>query len=204
MKTNDTLPSSTMGLFGGAVLMIIGFWALMAFSWAWWGLFVGGALAWVLAFGKESKSAFRAPRKLWVIPVAVLSYFVIGLVIGLLSKSLGFNWAANPASGHLGAIILMLPFMLMGEELLGIGILEAAQSKGLPLIASTLLSALVFGLMHIPSYWDGSWFSTVAHVLLLQGVARLILNIAYLKMGKSIWGSWIAHVLIDLIALSVM
>ncbi|MEI5993435.1 type II CAAX prenyl endopeptidase Rce1 family protein [Candidatus Enterococcus mansonii] len=203
MKTTDTMQSSTAGLIMGALLMLVGFWGLLSFSWLWWGLFAGGVLAWALAFGKNSLAAFRVPRKLWTIPIAVISYFVVGILIGLLSNFLGFHWAANPANGHLNAIIFMLPFMLMGEELLGIGILEGAQSKGLSLSTSTLLSALIFGLLHIPAYWDGSWFSTLAHVLLLQGVARLILNIVYLKTGKSIWGSWIAHVLIDLIALSV-
>lgn len=203
MNTNETLHSSNAKLFGGAVLMLVGFWGLVTFSWAWWGLFLGSALAWMLAFGKNSKVAFHAPRKLWVIPVAVISYFIVSILIGLLSKKLGFNWVANPASGHLSTIIFMIPFMLMGEELLGIGVLEAAQSKGLSLTVSSLVSALIFGLIHIPSYWDGSWFSTMTHVLLLQGVARLILNSVYLKTGRSIWGSWLAHLLIDLIALSI-
>lgn len=56
--------------------------------------------------------------------------------------------------------------------------------------------------MHTFSYWDGSIVSTIAHVLLLQGVARLIFNYVYLKTGRSIWGSWFTHVLVDLIALS--
>ncbi|MFD1902027.1 CPBP family intramembrane glutamic endopeptidase [Enterococcus termitis] len=203
METNETLHSTNSRLFGGALLLLLGFYGLMSFSWAWWGLFIGGALAWILAFGSSSKQAFKAPRKLWLIPAAVISYFVIGILIGLLSQALGFNWVANPASGNLGAIIFMIPFMLMGEELLGIGVLEGGLSKGLSLTASTLVSAVVFGLLHIPAYWDGSFFSTLLHVLLLQSVARLILNLVYLKSGRSIWASWIAHLLIDLIALSI-
>lgn len=52
-------------------------------------------------------------------------------------------------------------------------------------------------------YWDGSLFSTLLHVLLLQGVARIIFNFIYLKTGNSIWGSWVAHMLVDIIALFV-
>ncbi|MBR3320349.1 MAG: CPBP family intramembrane metalloprotease, partial [Exiguobacterium sp.] len=89
------------------------------------------------------------------------------------------------------------------EELLGIGILEGAKSKGLSTLLSSLLSAVVFALLHVPAYWDGSLFSTLLHVLLLQGFARLLLNYVYLKTGRSIWGSWVTHLIIDLIALSV-
>ncbi|MBO0471180.1 CPBP family intramembrane metalloprotease [Enterococcus sp. DIV0242_7C1] len=203
MNTNETMHSSTARLTGAALLLLIGFFSLTTISWAWSGLFVGGILAWLLAFGKSSKQAFKMPHRLWLIPVGVISYFIIGLLVGLLAQAIGFNWAASPESGKLGSIIFMIPFMLMGEELLGIGVLEGSLSSGLSLRSSTLLSALIFGLLHIPSYWDGSLFSTVMHVLLLQSVARLILNLIYLKAGKSIWASWITHLLIDLIALSI-
>lgn len=93
--------------------------------------------------------------------------------------------------------------MMMGEELLGIGILEAARSKGMSLIKSTLLSTIIFGLLHIFVYWDGSIISTVAHVLLLQGVSRLIFNYIYLKTDLIIWGSWATYIIVDIIALSV-
>lgn len=159
-------------------------------------------LAWLIAFQTDSKIAFSRPRKLWLIPVGAIVYLVTATLTGLLAKGIGFDWAANPGAGHLNQLIFMLPFMLMGEELLGIGILEGLRSKGLSFLLSSLISALIFGLMHVFSYWDGSFFSTVAHVLLLQGVARLIFNYVYLKMGRSIWGSWLTHLLVDLIALA--
>ena len=165
-------------------------------------MFIGGGLAWLIAFQTDSKIAFSRPRKLWLIPVGAIVYLVTATLTGLLAKGIGFDWAANPGAGHLNQLIFMLPFMLMGEELLGIGILEGLRSKGLSFLLSSLISALIFGLMHVFSYWDGSVFSTVAHVLLLQGVARLIFNYVYLKMGRSIWGSWLTHLLIDLIALA--
>ncbi|OJG34124.1 hypothetical protein RV00_GL000936 [Enterococcus devriesei] len=124
-------------------------------------------------------------------------------MVGFLALKIGLSWTSNPAAGHLGSIILKIPFMLMGEELLGIGVLETARNKGLSLTASTFLSALIFGLIHSFVYWDGSLFSTLLHVLLLQGVARLIFNYVYLKTDRSIWGSWISHVLVDLVGLAI-
>lgn len=202
MKEFDNLETTNNRLFYGAIFLVLGFISLTTISWAWSGLFIGGLLAWYISFGKDSFKVCKLPKKIWVIPLGVIAYFVLGIVIGLIAKLLGFHWAANPASGHLGSIIFMIPFMLMGEELLGIGILEGARSRGASMISSTLLSALIFGLMHIFSYWDGSLISTVLHVLLLQGVARLIFNYIYLRTGRSIWGSWIAHCLVDIIALS--
>lgn len=197
-----TMQTTNVRLILGAVLLIAGFYALASFSWAWWGLFIGGGLAWLIAFQRDSKLAFSRPRKLWLIPVGAIVYLVTATLTGLLASAIGFDWAANPGVGHLNQLIFMLPFMLMGEELLGIGILEGLRSKGLSFLLSSLISALIFGLMHVFSYWDGSVFSTVAHVLLLQGVARLIFNYVYLKMGRSIWGSWLTHLLVDLIALA--
>lgn len=187
----------------GSLLLLVGFTLLMVYSWAWWGLFVGGAIAWIIIFGATGRESFHFPKKLWVIPLGVLLYFVVGIVFGTLAKALGLHWASSPAVGHLNELILMLPIMLMGEELLGIGILEVARKKGLSLTTSTLISAVIFGLLHVIPYWDGSLFSTLLHVLLLQGVARIIFNFIYLKTGNSIWGSWVAHMLVDIIALFV-
>lgn len=185
----------------GAAALVGGFWLLSTFAWAWWALFVGGLIAWIVMFQGNTREAFSLPKRLWIIPLGIIAYLLYGIAAGTIATKLGLNWSANPASGHLGLLIFKIPFMLMGEELLGIGILEAARNKGASLTTSTLLSALLFGLMHVFVYWDGSWFSTILHVLLLQGVARLIFNYVYLVMGKSIWGSWLTHVGVDLIAL---
>lgn len=185
----------------GAAALVGGFWLLSTFAWAWWALFIGGLIAWIVMFQGNTREAFSLPKRLWIIPLGIIAYLLYGIAAGTIATKLGLNWSANPASGHLVLLIFKIPFMLMGEELLGIGILEAARNKGASLTTSTLLSALLFGLMHIFVYWDGSWFSTILHVLLLQGVARLIFNYVYLVMGKSIWGSWLTHVGVDLIAL---
>ncbi|MDA5561760.1 hypothetical protein PJK55_13550 [Exiguobacterium sp. MMG028] len=199
----NVMRTTTRGLLIGALLLAIGFLALTTLEWAWWAVFVGGVFAWAIAFKQDGKQVLSFPHKLWIAPVGVLIYFITSMGIGLIMGMLGFEWVSNPAAGHLGQIIWMLPFMLMGEELLGIGVLEGARSKGLSILTSSLLSALIFGLLHIPSYWDGSLISTVLHVLLLQGVARLIFNYIYIKTGRSIWGSWFTHMIVDLIALAL-
>lgn len=188
-------------LIVGALVLAGGFGLLSTFAWAWWALFIAGLIAWVVVFQGNAREAFSVPKKLWVIPLGIIVYLLYGIVVGTIATKLGLIWPANPATGHLGLLIFKIPFMLMGEELLGVGILEATHSKGASLTTSTLLSALIFGLMHVFVYWDGSLFSTVLHVLLLQGAARLIFNYVYLVMGKSIWGSWLTHVGVDLLAL---
>ena len=129
--------------------------------------------------------------------------FVVSVLTAYLSKALGFEWAANPASGALASIIFKIPFMLMGEELISLWVLETAQSKGFSFMTSTLISALIFGLLHIFTYWDGSLVSSLVHVLFLQSVARLIFNYVYLKTGRSIWGSWLTHIIFDIIVFAI-
>lgn len=205
MRDNQmqVMRTSTSGLVLGALFLAIGFWGLITFEWAWWGLLAGGALAWLSAFNKDSLQAFSFPRKPWLILVGALFYLVISIAIGTIASYAGFDWAANPATGQLDQLIFMLPLMLLGEELLGVGILEGARSKGLSFWTSSFLSALVFGLIHMQTYWDGSFGSTLLHVLLLQGISRLIFNYIYWKTKRSIWGSWISHLLVDVISLAL-
>lgn len=191
-------------LFAAAILMVIGYCSLMLFEWAWWGMLASGILAWLIAFNPSGKAAFGRPRHLWLIPLGVILYFGVSVLVGTWASAVGLKWAGNPTSSQpMGPVLLQLPFMLMGEELLGIGVLEGARAQGWSWLPSTLLSGVIFGMMHFLDYWDGSVFSTVLHVLLLQGVARLILNRIYLHGGQSIWSSWIAHVLIDLVAFTL-
>lgn len=200
----DTMRTNTSGLIIGSLLLLIGFLLVNFFDAAWSALFIGGAFAWIIVFRQDYKRVFSFPKKIWLIRLGVIIYFVYSIIVSFSVTLLGFDWAANPAVGQLNQIIWILPFMLFGEEFLGIGILEGARSKGVSTLMSSLLSAVIFALLHVFAYWDGSLFSTLLHVLLLQGFARLLLNYVYLKTGRSIWGSWITHLIIDLIALSAV
>lgn len=126
-----TMRTTNGGLVIGALLLLVGFLGLTQWEWAWSALFIGGLAAWAVAFKKDSLQVLTFPKKVWMIPLGVLLYFVTSMLIGLIASAAGMEWVANPAAGHLGQIALMVPFMLMGEELLGIGVLEGARSKGL-------------------------------------------------------------------------
>lgn len=199
----QNLKTNNLRIILGFIILIIGFYLLISFSWAWWGLFASSILAWKVTFGPDSKIIIKKPEKIWIIPLGVICYFIISMLMGLIAMAFGFKWVGSPATGHLFSLAVKIPFMLMGEELLGIGVLEACKSKGLSIRISSLISALIFGLLHLSVYWDGSLFSSVLHVLLLQGIARLIFNHVYERMGRSIWGSWITHCIVDFLALGL-
>lgn len=199
---NSVKIDGTFKLIVSFIPMLIGFVLLISYPWAWWALFLGSSISWLLIFGKEGLKVFGSPANKWTIFVGVIGYFIISLIISAIAKFIGLSWADNPVSNNLGAFIFKLPIMMMGEELFGIGILESLRIRGASLINSTLFSAIIFGLAHVFVYWDGSIFSTLTHVLMLQGVSRLIFNYIYIKTN-SIWGSWASHILVDVIALSV-
>ncbi|MBS5932835.1 MAG: CPBP family intramembrane metalloprotease [Clostridiales bacterium] len=67
---------------------------------------------------------------------------------------------------------------------------------------ATVCSAIVFALLHVPTYWDGSLLITTLHVLALQGVSRLIFNTAGVK-SNSIILPWVIHVLFDILMLGL-
>ena len=203
MTASNQMKTTNIGLLIGFACLAIGFWVLVSFSWGSLALLVGGIVAWAIAFKGQSKIVLGRPYKLWWAIIAVIAYFAVGIIVDTLAGLSGLHWVENPAVGHLGSLFVILPFMLMGEELLGIGILEAARSKGLSIATSSILSAIIFSLMHVPTYWDHSLVSTLLHVFLLQGVARLIFNYVYFKTGRSIWGSWITHLIVDYAALSL-
>lgn len=63
------------------------------------------------------------------------------------------------------------------------------------IIIAWILSSLIFGLYHLPSY---NWH--IAQVILAIAVSRIILTIPYLRY-KNIWASYICHLCWDLIPL---
>lgn len=90
--------------------------------------------------------------------------------------------------------------MIMGEELFSIDILEILRKK---IGFATLITVIIFGICHFNTYDSGNILQTIIQVLLIQGAARLIFNYAYLKT-KSIWISYIIHLIFDLFFLFVI
>lgn len=142
----------------------------------------------------------------WMITIAVLN-LVVTIMIGSLIMKL-FGAEANAAIHSLGDMgssdqgqffLRSLP-QLFGEEVLTVlpflAVLHIAHARfGLSRTASVLvawlLSSVVFGLVHLPSY---NW--NLLQCLVVIGSARIILTLAYIKT-KNIWVSTGAHIIND-------
>jgi membrane protease YdiL (CAAX protease family) len=138
--------------------------------------------------------------------VALLNIAVTALVAVGVSRVFGAN--ANPAFGALahesggGRLLFFLQTLpqLLGEELLTLLpflclLAFLGRRTGLSPRSAVgvawVVSALVFGLAHLPTYqWN--W----AQCLLVIGSARLVLSLAYL-WTRNLWVSTMAHVFND-------
>lgn len=116
------------------------------------------------------------------------------------ANTLYANITAHPAE-----MIITVVIQLFGEEMLTlIFFLFFAQvfgrccktQKG-ALIIAWIGSAIVFGLLHYPTYQN--WL----HVLLVIGGARLILSLAFLK-SKNLITSYIAHLVDDFASVGIL
>lgn len=161
----------------------------------------------LIIFGKHVLTWFAKPQgKFLKVALACLVINAIWSMLGGALVNVIFGDAgshANPAFGDF-SLIFFIPFMLMGEELFSIGILETLRTKwGISTLVSTLITGAIFGLIHFNSYYGGDILRTIVQILMVQGVARLILNYAYLKT-RSIWTSYAVHLIFDLIILFVL
>lgn len=159
-----------------------------------------------LIFGKQALTWFSKPQGKYIriIIFCVLLNSVWSMLGGGLITAIFGNSGshANSAYGNY-FMLVFIPFMLMGEELFSIGILETLRTKwGISTIASTLFTAVIFGLIHFNTYNGGNVLRTIIQILLLQGVGRLILNYSYIKT-RSIWSSYAVHLIFDMIFLFV-
>lgn len=187
----------------GYSAMTLGF-VWLSFGWGGvlssFGLFIGCLIGTPLILGKEGTiKLFKKPTHLfrWAFGMYLVDT-IWGLGIGITLKYSGVIMKGNDVEDHLGWLFyLFIPFMLMAEEMLSLTLLEDLAKK-MPLWLASLFSALLFGLLHFWTYNNGYLGFTLIHILALQGVARLWLNIAYFKGGHSIWTSWLSHMLIDL------
>lgn len=143
---------------------------------------------------------------MWMVAFALLNIAVsmgVGLLVYKFQATTGnpvFGMLAGEATGDRLLFFLKTLPQLFGEELLTIlpflALAWLFHSKfkmaRLPSIAlAWLLSAVLFGLAHLPTYgWN------LVQCLVVIGSARLVLTLAYLKT-KNIWVSFGAHVIND-------
>lgn len=195
----------TKKIFIGTFIVILGIVGLL------WGpsivsilaLSVTGFIAFRYVYGPGSiKSLFSKPTA----PIKnFLLYFFLNLILSfivsvILEHVLKWDLKGNSATEAVQPLLfLILPIMILGEELFSVFILSIFSSKFRLPIAS-LLSAIIFGLIHYSTYDNGNIIHTLGHILLIQGAARILFNQAAIK-SNSILTSYAVHLIFDLTAI---
>lgn len=173
-------------------------------------LAVSGFLAYLLVFGLDaSKNLFRRPKNFKRYGVVFIGYMFLytyssSLVVTLVSRVMKITLTPNAASDSpWWWFFLIMPIALLGEEIFSITIFDIFRKKlhFNPLLAS-LISAIIFGLIHYTTYLGSNALFTIIQVILLQGGGRIILNRSYQKSG-SIKTSWFVHYFYDLISFGI-
>lgn len=156
------------------------------------------------------KSLFRKPRKVdyfYMLLFAVLN-MILTPILAILVKVLGFSTAANAAGdglvgapiGELVAFYVGTGVQLLGEELiviipflatLSVLHLKFGVSRKKAIIWAWAISAIYFGLLHLPTYgWN------IVQVLVIIAGARIALTLAFIRT-KNLWVSTGAHIIND-------
>lgn len=170
------------------------------------------AFAW--AAGPRWTALFRRVRAADVglmVLFAALNLAVTFAVAGLVSQV--FTVSANPELGSppVGVVDRVIAYVgaaiqLLGEELVTIlpffALLHVLTARGTlsrnaAVVVSWIVTAVWFGALHLPTYdWN------VAQALIVIGVARLVLTLAYIRT-KNLWVSTGAHIVNDWVLLTV-
>ena len=137
---------------------------------------------------------------------ALLNIFVTFVVGSIVQITVGAH--ANPAiatanelsPGGLAIFLSKTAVQLVGEEVLTIIpllalmhwlVARAGMSRSRALFISWIATAVIFGLLHLPTYqWD------FVQCVVIIGSARLVLSLAYIKT-KNLWVSSGAHIIND-------
>ena len=148
----------------------------------------------------------RARDVLWMVAFAALNFIVTIGVGYYLAGAIGaqrnpvFQRMAGMTGAQLTNFFVQTGLQLFGEEVVTILPFLALmywltvalhRSRRAAVVWAWLISAVFFALLHLPSY---NW--NLLQVLMLIGLARLILTLAYIKT-KNIWVSTGAHILND-------
>ncbi|MGV3289119.1 CPBP family intramembrane glutamic endopeptidase [Bacillus wiedmannii] len=158
-----------------------------------WNLVLCGMIGYYF-LGKMSLEQFRHFKfkiLLWGLPLTIIVGIGSSAIYGYIFEPPTTNSVAQVIS--VSMILIRVPFMLMGEELLCTNIIIALQKLGLKFGTASLICSVLFALWHIPAY------GFVPMQLLITIVpVRLFLNYIW-KNSKSVWVSWICHLAFDII-----
>ncbi|MGX7419857.1 CPBP family glutamic-type intramembrane protease [Carnobacterium gallinarum] len=203
-------------ILGGGFYLATNYSSTLTSVFAPFSLMIAGILAFLLVFGPSGiKVLFSRPNDPKGNNRNFVTYFFLALIMGFASGAImkflfGFNLTANPATERFLAIAPKIPFMLLGEELISFYILivcaqfiyqKTANQKKAELVG-IVISSIVFGLLHYTTYDNGTIFETLAHILLIQGSARVAFNLSGLR-ANSIILPLLIHIVYDLLFLSI-
>ena len=129
-------------------------------------------------------------------------YIISASLIGIILHYIGLTSNSNPAFGQLYSIIFWInyPFQIFGEELIKLIpfliilflVYKFTENRKIGIVIASLVSVLIFGLLHINSY------GSIVHVIFIQGFCSLLFLYTYLK-SKNIFISYIAHIVTDIL-----
>ncbi len=175
------------------------------------GLFLAGIIGVVITFGFDGlKKIFSKPNKgsAKVILISVIVCYVLSISLAIFANTvLNQPTSANPIkdafTGSIAnslSVLFKTIFMLIGEELfvtLPLVIIviflvkKAKLSQSRAVIIATVITAILFGAIHLPTYqWN------VFQCFVIIGLTRIPFTIATLKTNSMVSGV-IAHIIYD-------
>jgi membrane protease YdiL (CAAX protease family) len=170
------------------------------------GLAIAAGGSWKAIFGRVG---FREVKLMLAFAgLNILISMAIGFLVkrfGTVTANAGVADAAQLQGARLASFFAKTGVQLLGEELITIlpflALLtflhtRAGLSRSAALLLAWFVSAIAFGLIHLPTY-DWNWVQCVVVI----GSARLILTWAYV-WTKNIWVSTGAHILNDFAIIS--
>jgi uncharacterized protein len=166
-------------------------------------------LAFALAAPRRWQAIFRrvGVREVFLMFGFAILNIIVTLTVGALlqtfgsaASNAGVANAATLEGGRLASFFAKIGLQLFGEELITIlpflAILaylhnKAGGGRNVAVLVAWLLSAMIFGLLHLPTYdWN------IVQCIFVIGSARLVLTWAYV-FTKNIWVSTGAHIIND-------
>lgn len=213
---------SFLRVITGISILIFGFYAATNYispiitPFAPYSLMITGLISFALVYGVTGiKELFSKPSDPKGNIKNFIKYFILTILLGfttaiILQYILNLKLSVNPESGNVLSIIFQIPFMLLGEELISFYFLLVTANliynkfdnyKNAEIIG-IIVSSILFGLLHYSTYYNGNPLTTIIHILLIQGSARIIFNISGLR-SNSIVMPLLIHIIYDLVFLSI-
>ena len=135
-------------------------------------------------------------------PAALAVSAVVAIALSSVSATAGnpaIEALAHSPTHQTAAVLASVPPQLLGEELITVVVLLASiaallrlgASRRASIVGGWLISAVVFGALHLPTY---QWH--VLQVILVIGSSRLVLSLPYL-WTRNVWVSTLTHVTLD-------